>query len=380
MGNVLSGRQRNASFASIGGKKRGDSMSSRNYERRSQKMPYRVEHALELEDAPVEIQKKFGWSQWDKSINIYIKSDALTIHRRPISQSTDCARGKYGYREGLHIWEIVWTSNQRGTHAVVGVATEKAPTRKIGYCALVGSCNQTWGWDLGRNALRHDGEVVAPACLASSNNNDGENHNKLSYPPLDDYDTNFIVPTKFLCVLDMDAGTLGFIADGQWLGTAFTGLNKVRDEDGEQSRLYPIARQKVKFPSASSQIMSSILIRGHCEVTMRYVNGLQSNPLSLKEFARRSVRESLPQMRGRGKQENIHLPPKLANYCKDYGLGFDVRNKASYRYKFDLAEEPETISYIEDSSEFSLELSNRIEMNSASIMRRSSIRFVDSNF
>ena len=105
-----------------------------------------VEHALELEDAPFEIQKKFGWSQWDKSINIYIKvrrvfseankdhqfkSDALTIHRRPISQSTDCARGKHGYREGLHIWEIVWTSNQRGTHAVVGVATEKAPTRKV---------------------------------------------------------------------------------------------------------------------------------------------------------------------------------------------------------------------------------------------------------
>ena len=38
----------------------------------------------------------------------------------------------------------------------------------------------------------------------------------------------------------MDAGTLGFIADGQWLGTAFTGLNEVRDSDGEQARLYPI--------------------------------------------------------------------------------------------------------------------------------------------
>lgn len=348
MGNVLSGRQRNASSSTIGGKKRGESTSSRNQERRSPKMPYRVEHALELEEAPFEIQKIHGWSQWDKSINIYIKSDALTIHRRPISQSTDCARGKVGFDSGLHIWEIIWTSNQRGTHAVVGIGTEKAQLRKIGYCALVGSCDQSWGWDLGRNALRHGGEIIAPACIASSNNNDGENHNKLSYPPLDDYDTNFIVPTNFLCVLDMDAGTMGFIADGQWLGTAFDGLNKIRTGTGEQENFYPIVS----------------CVWGHCEVTMRYVNGLNSKPLSLKELARRSVRESLPEMRRSGDHENIPIPPKLAKYCSNYGLSSDVRNKASYRYKNKLAEEQETISYIEDSSEFSLELSNRVDMNS----------------
>ncbi|CBY12555.1 unnamed protein product [Oikopleura dioica] len=42
MGNVLSGRQRNASSSTIGGKKRGESTSSRNQERRSPKMPYRL--------------------------------------------------------------------------------------------------------------------------------------------------------------------------------------------------------------------------------------------------------------------------------------------------------------------------------------------------
>ena len=36
-------------------------------------------------------------------------------------------------------------------------------------------------------------------------------------------DTSYIVPSVFQCVLDMDAGTLGFMADGQWLGTAFSG-------------------------------------------------------------------------------------------------------------------------------------------------------------
>ena len=37
-------------------------------------------------------------------------------------------------------------------------------------------------------------------------------------------DTSYIVPSVFQCVLDMDAGTLGFMADGQWLGTAFSGF------------------------------------------------------------------------------------------------------------------------------------------------------------
>lgn len=61
----------------------------------------------------------------------HIKGDHLTLHRRPISQSTDSIRGKIGYRGGIHMWEIKWVSNQRGTHACVGVATKKAPTRKV---------------------------------------------------------------------------------------------------------------------------------------------------------------------------------------------------------------------------------------------------------
>ena len=105
------------------------------------------------------------------------------MHRRPISQSTDCIRGKEGYSSGLHIWEITWTSNQRGTHACVGVATKFAPLRKPGYCALVGNCEESWGWDLGRNILRHDNEQITPACIEENL----ENHNQLSYPPLIDH-------------------------------------------------------------------------------------------------------------------------------------------------------------------------------------------------
>ena len=135
-----------------------------------------------------------------------------------------------------------------------------------------------------------------------------------------------------------------------------------------------------------------------------------------QELARRSVRESLPELRRSGDHKNIPIPPKLAKYCSNYGLSSDVRNKASYRYKNKLAEEQgtvnfrfarilsfyffwtffskirifqlfletflfcilETISYIEDSSEFSLEISNRVDMNS--FMCRSLIRFSRFNY
>ena len=57
--------------------------------------------------------------------------------------------------------------------------------------------------------------------------------------------------------LDMDAGKLGFIADGQWLGWAFEGLSG-----------------KEIFPTVSC-------VWGHCEVTLKYINYSRA-PLTLK--------------------------------------------------------------------------------------------------
>lgn len=280
---------------------------------RIEQIPYRVEHLLEFDAAPKSTQIDHAWNNQDKSINIYIKDDNLTLHRRPISQSTDCIRGKQGYSSGLHIWEITWTSNQRGTHACIGVATKYAALRKSGYCALVGSCEESWGWDLGRNILRHDDEQITPACIS----NDRENHNKLSYPILDDQETSFIVPNQFMCVLDMDAGTLGFIADKQWLGTAFKDLNLPKvHEDGtiEQAELFPIVS----------------CVWGHCEVTMKYVNGLVSEPLTLKESARRSVRGCL-QSTSSSDICQLPLPSSLQRFNKDYGLKYKYTPKNMYQ-------------------------------------------------
>ncbi|KAK9701985.1 SPRY domain [Popillia japonica] len=142
---------------------------------------------------------------------------------------------------------------QRGTHAVVGVATAEAPLHSVGYQSLVGSTDTSWGWDLGRNKLYHD-----------SKNNAG-----VTYPALLKPDETFIVPDKFLVVLDMDEGTLSFVVDGQYLGVAFRGL--------KGRKLYPIVSA----------------VWGHCEITMKYIGGLDPEPLPLMDLCRRVIRQRL---------------------------------------------------------------------------------------
>ena len=67
--------------------------------------------------------RKIRWFNF-RSFNLYVKEDdPLTLHRYPVAQSSDCIRGKVAYERGLHIFEITWSARQRGTNAVVGVAT-----------------------------------------------------------------------------------------------------------------------------------------------------------------------------------------------------------------------------------------------------------------
>lgn len=197
--------------------------------------PPRIDILLDMPPVTKEIQLKHSWNSEDRSLNIFVKDDDnLTFHRHPVAQSTDSIRGKVGMTKGLHIWEINWPTRQRGTHAVVGVATSESPLHSVGYQSLVGSTDQSWGWDLGRNKLYHD-----------SKNNIG-----LTYPAILKNDEAFMVPDKFLVALDMDEGTLSFIVDHQFLGIAFRGL-----------------KGKKLYPTVSA-------VWGHCEITMRYIGGL----------------------------------------------------------------------------------------------------------
>lgn len=240
----------------------------------SRTKPSRLDLLLDMPPASPDVQGQHSWNNDDRSLNIFVKDDnKLVFHRHPVAQSTDAIRGRVGYTRGLHVWEISWAMRQRGTHAVVGVATSDASLHSVGYTALVGSNAESWGWDLCRSKLYHD----------------GKNQPGKTYPAFLEPDDTFIIPDSLLVVLDMDEGTLGYIVDGHYLGVAFRGL--------KGRKVYPVVSA----------------VWGHCEIRIRYINGLDPEPLSLMDLCRRSVRVAL----GRDRLSEIHrlpLPASLKNY------------------------------------------------------------------
>ncbi|XP_013393580.1 SPRY domain-containing SOCS box protein 1 [Lingula anatina] len=236
--------------------------------------PSRLDVLLDMPPAPLEVQNQQAWNPDDRSLNIFVKDDdKLTFHRHPVAQSTDCIRGRVGYTRGLHVWEVVWSARQRGTHAVVGVATADAPLHCVGYQSLVGSNCESWGWDLTRNKLYHD----------------VKNNPSVTYPNIYNSDETFTVPDAFYVVLDMDEGTMSFIVNGQYLGVAFRGL--------KGKKLYPIVSA----------------VWGHCEITHRYINGLDPEPLPLMDICRRVIRQQLGKNR-LPEIEKLPLPTPLKQY------------------------------------------------------------------
>ncbi|XP_034834795.1 protein gustavus isoform X1 [Maniola hyperantus] len=239
--------------------------------------PARLDALLDAPPAHVDTQIKHAWNPDDRSLNIFVKEeDALTFHRHPVAQSTDCIRGRVGYSRGLHCWEVVWPARQRGTHAVVGVATAHAPLHSVGYQSLVGATDQSWGWDLGRNKVYHNAK--------------GTGSSGATYPALLRPDEQFLVPDRLLVVLDMDEGTLAFCADGRYLGVAARGL-----------------RGKTLYPVVSA-------VWGHAEITMKYIGGLDPEPLPLMELCRRVIRQRVGRARLRAAASRLALPPALTAY------------------------------------------------------------------
>lgn len=242
------------------------------------KMPARLEMLLDMPTVSRDTQVKHAWNSEDRSLNIFVKEDdKLTFHRHPVAQSTDCIRAKVGYERGLHVFELCWSARQRGTHAVVGVATMDAPLHSVGYQSLIGNNEHSWGWDLGRNKIYHD-----------SKNQSGE-----AYPRTLTSDETFLVPDKFLIVLDMEEGTLSFVVEGQFLGVAHRGL-----------------RGKKVYPIVSA-------VWGHCEISMKYLGGLDPEPLPLMDLCRRVIRQQVgrPAIE-QGRLEALSLPKAIKDYLE----------------------------------------------------------------
>ena len=163
--------------------------------------PHCIHTLLEQPKANLPTQIKHAWNPEDRSLNIFIKDDNIfSIHRHPVAQSTDGIRGKVGFSTGVHLWEITWPNRQRGTHAVVGIATKDAPLHCPGYKPLIGNNTESWGWDIGRNKLIHKGVDLSNMGHAL---------------PFVDSNHNFSIPDTFGLVLDMQEGTLGFVINGR---------------------------------------------------------------------------------------------------------------------------------------------------------------------
>lgn len=244
------------------------------------RMPQQVSALLVRPPVARAVAEEHGWSIQDSSHNVELKAeDVLTMRRRPVAQSTDCARSKVGYSSGLHVFRVSWPVRQRGTHAMVGVSTRAAPMQGEGYRGLLGDSPHSWGWDLGRKRATHQGQdSLSPL-----------------YPPWLQHHHQWQVPDTFHMVLDMDRGTLAWVAHGQYLGVSHRGI------------------LGTVFPTVST-------VWGHCEVSLRYLGSLDSGALlPLRALARVEVLRAL----GTSSTATSHLdavgpslglPPTLVEY------------------------------------------------------------------
>jgi len=147
----------------------------------------------------------------------------------------------------------------------------------------VGSNKHSWGWDLGRGKAYHDSaHTHYPAPHPTSTTTSEKT-------------TTMTIPDTFLMILDLNLGTLAFMADGRYLGVAFSGLRG--------HSLYPIVSA----------------VWGHCEVALRYRVGVEGGagrgPAPLAEWCRRTVRRQVgPERLEAGGAALLGLPNPIQDY------------------------------------------------------------------
>lgn len=102
----------------------------------------------------------------------------------------------------MHL-QVIW-EGPLGTVAVVGISTQEAALQCHGYVALLGSGENTWGWNIVDNHLLHNGDSQG-------------NYPLLNNPP------KYQVGERIRVILDCDDNTLSFEKNYEFLGVAFKG-------------------------------------------------------------------------------------------------------------------------------------------------------------
>ncbi|XP_076592425.1 SPRY domain-containing SOCS box protein 4 [Chaetodon auriga] len=232
------------------------------------------------------------WSSLHRSPHFLLSACKQEVTRSPVEQSSDGVRAEMGMKTGLHVWEVLWNPSHRGTHAVLGISRHNCPLQASGYNVLVGGDSQSWGWELKTNQLWHAGQNLGlypekrKRCHSESGGDFWPQSSTSSHTKI----TPLPIPERILLVLDADAGTLGFIVDGSFLGVAFKDL--------------PCGVEL--FPAVSS-------VRGGASIRLRYLNGATRDPPALMALCGLSIRQLLGQQR-QNQMDKLPLPPRLHHY------------------------------------------------------------------
>ncbi len=190
---------------------------------------------------------------------------------------TEIAMSDTGFSKGIHILDIEWLKLWRGSHSVIGVALAGTPDHGEGYTNLLGSTESSWGWNIKNNKLLHNGQTIG------------------NYPK-DESNSTFAAPKTISCIIDMNAGTVGFRINGKYLGDAFSGL-----------------KHKTVFLAVSVTCIGA-------RIAIKYIKG-SNTPLSLQELSKLSVRS-----RVQFEEQIAHLPtaPPLKRFIADKEMTDDV--------------------------------------------------------
>ncbi|XP_041844172.1 SPRY domain-containing SOCS box protein 1 [Melanotaenia boesemani] len=274
---------------------RGDSTPSSSSAFPPLAVPTSSRLALTLNSSPVSPgDVRSHWSAIHHSPHFLLSPCKQEVTRTPAELSSDAVRAEMGVKSGLHVWELMWSPKYRGSHAVLGISMQDCPLQGSGYNVLIGGDSQSWGWELRTNQLWHDGQTLG--CYPNKRNRyqseaGGSFRPKFSMSPnTKRAETPLLIPERVLLVLDADAGTLGFVVDGSFLGIAFKDL----------------PRGVEMFPAISS-------VRGGARIRLRYLNGTACNPPALMALCGLSIHQFLGHQR-QNEMDKLPLPPFLQHY------------------------------------------------------------------
>ncbi|XP_028281089.1 SPRY domain-containing SOCS box protein 4 [Parambassis ranga] len=238
------------------------------------------------------VDSRSHWSSVHRSPHFQLSPCKQEVTRSPAELSSDGVRAEVGVKSGLHIWEVMWSPTHRGSHAVIGVSRKDCPLQTSGYNVLVGGDSQSWGWELTTNQLWHDGRILGPYPRRRRRRcySDDAGLQPSTAPSTKAAETPLLIPEQVLLVLDADAGTLGYVVEGIYLGVAFKDL--------------PCG---VELFSAVSSV------RGGASIGLRYLNGTTRDPPALMSLCGLSIHQSLGQQR-QDQKDKLPLPPFLQCY------------------------------------------------------------------